>query len=133
MPLTVLLPIVVIGIGGIALLLHLMGKSRRLRLTDNGQVAEIWHNQYPNSVITGVHFASGGHHALLETDEGVGLVWSMGVRAACREIPGTAGVKTKGSALIVQPGDYSAPQIKVPLDSEAEAERWMKIIKGDHT
>lgn len=50
MPLPVLLALVVAGIGGIALLLHLTGRSRTLAMTPESATAE-WLRQYPDDEV----------------------------------------------------------------------------------
>jgi len=130
MPLIVLLPVVIFGILGIAVLLHLMGKSTRLALVNEDQVRQIWQAQYPNSTIRRVHLASTRTQALLETATGIGLVWSMGIRAACRELPLAPVVSKTPSGFDISTGDYTAPKQVFRFDDPKEAAHWLSIVKG---
>ncbi len=131
MPLSILLPLVVFGIAGIAVLLHLMGKSRRLAFETVADVERHWHNQYPKFWVERVVMSKGGHHALVDSNVGVGLVWSMGADAACRLLENDATVRETERGLTIATGDYTAPTIFVALPDQNDRRLWTGMITGE--
>ncbi len=129
MPLYLLGPIVVFGILGIALLLHVLGNSRRLRMQDAEQVRRLWLAQYPETMVEQVKIADGGHQALVLTDQGPGLVWAMGADAACRLVPRGCDIQNTGKGLRVRLRDYTAPVVKIAL-ADGVRDQWKHILTG---
>jgi hypothetical protein len=129
MPLYYLGPIVVFGILGIALLLHVLGNSRRLRMQDAGQVRHLWLAQYPDTTVAQVEIADSGHQALVVTDQGPGLVWAMGADAACRLVPRGCEIRNTGKGLQVRLRDYTAPVVKIVL-ADGLCHQWKHILTG---
>ncbi len=129
MPLYLLGPIVVFGILGIALLLHVLGNSRRLRMEDTEQVRRLWLAQYPKTTVTQVEIADSNHQALVVTDQGPGLVWAMGADAACRLVPRGCEVRETGKGLRVRLHDYTAPAVAITL-ADGLRQQWKHILTG---
>lgn len=129
MPLYLLLPIVVLGILGIALLLHLLGNSKRFSMVDAGQVNELWQRQFPNARVSSVDISDTRHQALVETSDGPGVVWAMGADVACRLI-GDGAVQDTGTGLKVWLGDYSAPVIYITLNDRTTRKQWVATLTG---
>ena len=127
MPLPVLIILVVGGIGLIAVLTHLLGLSRPLRLTSEDQARAAWLRGWPEDTITETHIAPDGAAALIETTTGPGIVFAMGADSCAhrleegtetREIPG-------GLRLFLH--DFAAPRLDVTLDPAARA-HWQQIL-----
>ncbi len=129
MPLHLLLPIVVLGILGVALLLHLLGKSERIEIVDVDQVRDLWHHQYPNAMVLAVEIADGGHQAMVQTSDGPGVVWAMGADVACRLV-GDAGVSEHSKGLKIRLGDYSAPIVRIKLSDPKTRQHWLATLTG---
>ena len=129
MPLYLLGPIVVFGILGIALLLHVLGNSRRLQMQDAEQVRRLWRAQYPETTVEQVKIASDGHQALVVTDHGHGLVWAMGADAACRLVPRGCEIRNTDKGLRVLLRDYTAPVVKITL-ADGTRDQWKHILTG---
>lgn len=85
MPLPVLLTLVIGGISAIAILLHLSGRSA-LRVIDPEDAHADWHRHFPDDRIRSVLVARDGHAALVETDQGPGLLWAFGADTAARHL-----------------------------------------------
>ena len=129
MPLHLLLPIVVLVILGVALLLHLLGKSERFVIVDMDQVRSLWLRQYPNATVSAVEVADGGHQAMVQTSDGPGVVWAMGADVACRLV-GDAGISEHGKGLKIRLGDYSAPMVLIKLSDPKTRQHWLATLTG---
>lgn len=130
MPLPLLLVLVTAGIGGLVLLLHLLGLSHPLTLTDQTEARALWRDSYPESHVTGVVLCQSGAAALIDTADGPGILWPMGADAAARPLTG-ARAKVRGGALDIYLPDYTAPHIRLTLTPD-EARDWAARI-GDAT
>ncbi len=131
MPLALLLPLVVFGIAGIAVLLHLMGNSTRLRFDSEAAVLSHWARQFPHSPVLDTLISDDAHQALVDTADGPGLLWSMGADAVCRLLADGCAVHKIGDVLVISVGDYTAPTVKVTLANIADRQRWLTLITGD--
>jgi len=129
MPLHLLLPIVVLGILGVALLLHVLGKSKRFLIMNADQVSRLWERQFPNGLVSQVKIADGGHQAMVETSDGPGVVWAMGADVACRLTEG-AGVQETDKGLRIRLADYSAPMVRVVLADPLARQHWVQTLTG---
>ncbi|MEQ9258404.1 MAG: hypothetical protein RIG84_04835 [Roseovarius sp.] len=127
MPLHVLIPMVAIGIAGVTLLLHLLGRSERAFLADEAAARRAWLREYPDAVPTRVILSHDGHAALVETAEGPGIVWPMGADTTARFLRGAHIHRTK-RGLRVDLRDFAAPCIRLTLD-EDEADLWPTHMK----
>jgi hypothetical protein len=85
MPLNVLLILVVGGISLIALLLHLLGKSSQIALSQE-DARTAWHRHFPDDLILDLIVAHDGHAALVQTEQGPGLLWSFGADTVARHL-----------------------------------------------
>jgi hypothetical protein len=127
MSLSVLLVLVAGGIAGIGILLHLLGLSEKRLFQDEQTVRRIWLAEYPGQVPTLIQISRNQHSALVTTPLGVGLVWSMGVDGAARLLLG-AQVQASRAGLTVDLPDFTAPRIRLKLDTE-EARQWRAAIE----
>ena len=127
MPLSVLLPLVVGGIAGIVILLHLLGLSRRAVIMDGETACAAWGDEFDGDPARVATLCRDGHAALIETHTGRhGLVFSMGADTTARYLDGAKLTETRGGLRIDLP-DFTAPHIHLTLDAD-EAARWPALI-----
>jgi hypothetical protein len=127
-PLEILLPMVVIGITGVVLLIRWLRPTPDFRLTDAQQVAEIWTHRNPDIANGEVHLNAARSHALVETAQGVGLVWVFGADPVTRLLDQPIKVAPSGNGLRIETRDFTAPRIDITLDG-GELSRWSEILK----
>lgn len=128
MPLEILLPIVVFGIAGIALILHLLGLSRPAMLADEAAARAAWLEEFPEDRPSRVVLSHDHRAALIETTTGPGIVWPMGADTTARYLDGATLERTAAGLRIDLP-DYTAPRIHLALDA-SEAEGWHRACSG---
>lgn len=122
MPLHILLILVVGGIAGIALALHLLGLSKAAPFTpDTARAA--WLRNRPDDTILDLHVTHDGFAARVLTDQGRGVLWHMGVDSCARLLDGSETLHARGNATTLHLNDYSAPRIRLTL-SPAEQDDW---------
>jgi hypothetical protein len=127
MPLSILLPMVVLGIAGIAVLLHLLGLSHRAVLADAAAARAAWLREYPGDAPVHVTLCQDHSAALIETGRGRGVVWPMGADTTARYLDGARAHRTKIGLRLDLP-DYTAPRIHLSLDPD-EAAAWQDALK----
>lgn len=129
MPLSILLPLVVGGIAGIVVLLHLLGLSTRARLTDPATAGAAWDREFDDDRAHQITLCRDGHAALIETRSGRrGIVFPMGADTAARYLDGAELHETAAGLRIDLP-DFTAPHINLTLTQD-EAARWPALMKG---
>lgn len=124
MPLELLLPLVVVGIAGIALLLHLTGHSRPFRLDDAATAAREWSRHFPQERPQAVHLAPGA--VLVETEFGVGLLRPFGADTIAHRI---AAMERSSTGLRIGFADWAAPDITLAVPPAIAADwlnRWSR-------
>ncbi|MHA6263380.1 hypothetical protein ACXYMO_09270 [Arenibacterium sp. CAU 1754] len=126
MPLNVLLLLVIGGIGAIVVLLHLLGKSGKLVMAPEDARAE-WHGHFPDDMITDVLLAADGHSALIETEQGSGLLWAFGADTTGRRLR-DFDIMDHKTGLRVLFHDYTAPTVTLHL-TEIEKRVWRERMK----
>ncbi|MET4102129.1 hypothetical protein ABIE58_001557 [Roseovarius sp. MBR-78] len=127
MPLSILLPMVALGIAGIALLLHLLGLSRRAVLPDAAAARAAWLREFPDDAPARVTLCQDRSAALIETQHGRGVVWAMGADTTARYLQG-ARVRRVTTGLALDLPDYTAPRIRLTLSPE-EAAAWQERLE----
>lgn len=127
MPLSLLLPMVILGIAGIALLLHLLGLSRPALIASEAAARAAWLREFPEDTPTRVTLSHDNHAALIDTVQGHGIVWPMGADTTARYLTGAEVTRTPTGLNIDLP-DYTAPRIRLRLD-ESELERWPALLE----
>jgi len=128
MPLNILLPIVVLGIAGIAALLHLLGYSRPKRIASELEARALWAREFPAHPAQTVLVAQDGHAALIQTPQGTGLVWTIGADATARRLQNANATRT-ASGIRVYLHDFTAPSVSIHLSAH-EASTWLARTKG---
>lgn len=128
MPLSILLPMVVLGIAGIAVLLHLLGLSQPATFEDEAAARRAWLREFPEDTPTRVILSHDRHAALVETPQGAGVVWPMGADTTARHLDGARVTQTDTGLRIDLP-DYTAPRITLTLDPD-EARLWPGLMEA---
>jgi hypothetical protein len=127
-PLEILLPMVVIGITGVVLLIRWLRPTPDLKLSDARQVAEIWTRRNPDIAVGAVHINGAQSHALVETAQGVGLVWVFGADPVTRLLDHPFDLEKNASGLRIRTHDFTAPHIDLALNA-TEITRWSDILR----
>ena len=134
MPLHILLNLVIGGIAGIALALHLLGLSKAVRL--NGpELRAHWQRHYPddtfdNDATIDMLTNSAANRAIVKSDQGYGLIWTMGADTCARRLDAARWRETaKGVACRFD--DPAAPRIDIPL-SQDERSLWLAYLRKFH-
>ncbi|ASP19861.1 hypothetical protein ANTHELSMS3_01146 [Antarctobacter heliothermus] len=126
MPLTVLLALVVVGIAGVALLIHTTGLSQPRRFTTEAEARAAWTREFPLTDITGVTLCRSGRAALIATPTGTGVVWPMGADSTARWVADGRVTRRDGGLTLYLP-DYVAPTVRLHLDPD-EIALWAERI-----
>lgn len=125
MSLNILLILVVGGIAVLALLLHVLGKSRRMVLTTE-DARTAWHRHFPDDEILGLTVAHDGHAALVQTNQGPGLLWAFGADTVARYLRDFDLVDKPGHLSVIF-HDFTAPRVTLHL-SDAERPIWQEMM-----
>ncbi|WP_282169817.1 hypothetical protein [Ruegeria atlantica] len=126
MPLEILLVLVVGGIAGITLLLHLSGRSR-LRVLSPELAWSEWLRHAPDDTIIDVTVAHDGHAALIRTETGNGLLWSFGADTVARHLL-DFDLLDHPQGFEVQFHDFGTPKAIIHLD-ERERRHWQHLME----
>lgn len=127
MPLHILGIMVIGGIAGIAVLLHLLGLSRPKRFEDKAAARAAWAEEFPEVPVNRAVLCRNRAAALIETPQGPGVVWPMGADSTARFLTGARITRTRDGILIRLP-DYTAPRIRLSLDPD-EATAWLTALE----
>ncbi len=126
MPLSVLVSLVVVGIAGIALLLHLAGRSKRCVLTREDAEAA-WERHFPGDIVEQITVSRDGHAALVLTHLGPGLLWAFGADTVARRLEDFDLIET-GDGLRVEFHDFTASSVTLVLD-DFERPHWRNLMR----
>lgn len=129
MPLDILGPLVVFGILGIAAILHLGGHSQVTPLSPD-RVAREWQAQFPDAAVSDMMISDDGRVALVRTDLGTGMVWTMGADTAARLFDHLPSVRRTKGGLDVRTGDFTAPRIRIALKDAGQQDLWLEHLSG---
>ncbi len=127
MPLSLFVPLVVLGIAAIIGALHLAGRSAPRPLTRE-EAARLWNDEYPGSPARAVHLAADALSALVETAQGPGVVWVLGQDRALRPVAAPR-LAPRGDALELRLPDFTAPRVTL-RPAPDEAPRWRRLLEG---
>lgn len=126
MPLEILLTLVGGGIAGIALLLHLTGHSRTFPISDARIARREWLRHFPEDSFRMAYL--GGNAALIDTDQGMGLLRPFGADTVARRIHAMTEAP-KGIRLTF--ADFAAPPVTIALDPQTRA-TWRVAWEARH-
>ncbi len=127
MPLSVLVPMVVLGIAGIAALLHLLGLSAQAPLDSDDAAGAAWLREFPDDPPLRILRCATQAAALVETAKGRGIVWPMGADTTARYLDG-ARIAPMATGLVVHLPDVTAPKIRLVLAAQ-EAAAWGRQLE----
>lgn len=129
MPLTLLLPLVVGGIIGIVLLVHVTRDRRPARLPDRDTLERLWRETAPDQRAS-IILAKDGCSALVSDDgEALGLFWLVGGDPVVRTLsPGSLrAVIPTDTGLTLHLASFDAPTVRLAL-STRERDRWAPLL-----
>lgn len=115
MPLEILGALVVFGIGGVVLLIHLLRMSRPTAFGDDAEARRVFAADYPEPVIRALILAEDGRAVVLETDHGPGLLTAFGNGRFTRLFSrgDIRRVDDRGGRLRVILDDFGAPSLTI--------------------
>ncbi|WP_170350652.1 MULTISPECIES: hypothetical protein [Ruegeria] len=125
MPLEILLVLVVGGIVGITVLLHLSGRSRVRELTPQTARSE-WLRHAPDDVIIDITIAHDKRSALIRTETGNGLLWSFGADTVARHLLDFDWIDHP-EGFEIQFHDFGTPKALIRLD-DFERPHWQNLM-----
>lgn len=130
MPLPVLGALVVLGIGGLVLLIHLLGWSRRPQYADEAEARAALLTDYPHASIRNGVLADDGRAALFDLADGVGFAAPFGDGRLTRVIVAddVSRVEQSADGLIIRLNDYTAPRLTVAMTDAGARETWAKRL-----
>lgn len=132
MPLSVLLPLVVVGITLIVVLVRLLAPTPPCRFATPDEAIAVWDRRHPDLPASAARLADDGAAALVETAGGAGLVWTLGADPVTRLAHGfTAREAADGLRLALH--DFTAPNVRVHLADAADRAHWMTRLTGAPT
>lgn len=126
MPLHILLILVIGGIAGVALALHLLGLSKRPSFTKETARAA-WLRNRPDDSVLSVDVTQDGLAARVLTDKGRGILWHVGVDTCARLLSGHEEAHVRRNTVTLHLNDYTAPKIHLRLTLD-EQEAWANWI-----
>ena len=129
MPLTILGPLVVIGILAIALILHLLGRTAPRRFASEAEARDAWAREYPENMAVTVLLSSDNRAALIRATRGLGLVWCFGDDTVARVVTKS---KTRPTAkgLAFERREFAARHINVTLNADDLA-TWQTQLEAE--
>lgn len=133
MPLPILGALVVLGIGGLVLLVHFLGGSKRLRYEDEAAAGAALTADYPNTRIRQTVLADDQRAALFDLAEGVGFAAPFGEGRLTRVLgpDDVSGVEDGPDGLTIRLKDYTAPRLTVRMaNAEARAAWKARLMDG---
>lgn len=120
MPLGVLIIMVVVGIAGIAAMLHLTGRSATSVL-GNDAVRAGWVRHYPDDNVTRFILSRDRQTALVFTNRGPGLIWAFGADTVARHLR-DCDLTDTDDGIRIDFHDYSVPPVTIRLTSDERAQ-----------
>lgn len=127
MPLPILLPLVVFGIGGIVILIRWMRPTAPLVLTEETAIA-VWGHRNPELPAKRIHLNTIGSHGLVDTENGPGLVWVFGADPVTRVLDHPIKCTKTDLGLRLHLSDFTVPAIDIPLRDGVEKAEWAKLL-----
>ena len=133
MPLPILGALVVLGIGGLVLLIHLLGWSKRPQYVDEAAAAAALITDYPHAKIQQMRLADDRRAALFLLSTGVGFAAPFGEGRLTRVLNAEdiRRVDEGRDGLTIRLTDYTAPKLEVMI-ADAEARQvWAKRLMSE--
>ena len=129
MALWLTLLIVIAGISGIVLLVHMLGGSHLARLDSQAGVLQMWQSEQPDHKAIGALLEPSAQAALIDLEAGgTGLLWAVGDTVAGRVL--TAGsLAENAETLRITLPDFTAPQVEVTIAEPIVRRIWAETLK----
>ena len=129
MPLHIILPIVIFGIAGIVLLVHLTGGTVTRRIADLADAQKLWAGDFPDEVLSDLRIDDPGRVALVQLQDGrQGILWAFGGDAVVRHLIAPPEVAETDTGLTLRLRDYTAPAIRVTLADKNDRAAWRAAL-----
>lgn len=128
MPLEILLVLVIGGIAGVALLLHVSGRSQPFQLSPQ-TAREQWARHFPDDIIIDVTVAQDCHAALVRTETGPGLLWSFGADTVARHLLDYDRID-RPDGMEIQFHDFGTPRALLRLNP-LEMRHWRDLMEPE--
>jgi len=127
--LNILLPVVIAGIIGITLLILLLRPTPRLIFATADEAIAAWNHRNPFHPATRAMVNPAGTHALIVTESGPGLLWSMGADPVTRLLDMPFRLAEHDKGLVVRMDDVTAPKITIPLHEADLRRNWRTLLE----
>ncbi len=126
MPLPILGALVVLGIGGLVLLVHFLGGTKRLKYQDEAAAGAALRADYPYARIRQTVLADDQRAALFDLADGVGFAAPFGEGRLTRVLrpDDVSGVEDGPDGLTIHLTDYTAPRLTVRLANAETRAAW---------
>ncbi|MCB1456706.1 MAG: hypothetical protein KDJ48_07960 [Nitratireductor sp.] len=115
MPLTILVPMILIGLALVAIAMRLLGLSKQASISAIGEAISVLRTDYPDALVEEAILASNGKAAILKLEDGsAGLVEAMGDRFITRILAqkDVRQVERKGECdLVLRLADFTLPRL----------------------
>ncbi|WP_204115704.1 hypothetical protein [Shimia biformata] len=129
MSLEILGILVVAGIGGIAVLLHLLGLSNGRRFDGKDDARAAWLREFPDRDATDILLSDDARAALIRGPDGLGVTWCFGADTVARPLVDYDIVsKTDGIQIVFH--DIAAPRATIRLSPTAVT-RWQEWMRPE--
>lgn len=125
MPLEILLALVAGGISFTAFILHVTGRSAQTVMSPE-DARNAWLRQFPEDDVSQILTAQDGHAALLQTSQGMGLVWAFGADTVARPLQGCE-LSDHPNGLRIAFHEFAAPATRLTL-TETERADWRLLM-----
>lgn len=130
MPLPILGALVVLGIGGLVLLVHMLGGSKKRLYEDEAAAAADLKQDYPQAQIRQTMLADDRKSALFTLSDGVGFAARFGQGRLTRVLHANdlKRVEEGPDGLTIHLADYTAPRLLVRISSAQARAVWKAYL-----
>ena len=132
MPIEILIVLVVVGVSGIVLAVHLTGGSMTAKLKNSQQVIDRFEEDYPDAGVEDVIITADGETAFLMLEGGdAGIVHTVGDKFLTRHTRWSTPRKTDvagDATLLLSFDDFTWPGGRFEFGSTDERDRAMKMF-----
>ncbi|MFW2543185.1 hypothetical protein ACN2XU_11120 [Primorskyibacter sp. 2E107] len=126
MPLHLLVPLIVGGIFALMIAIVVKGRNKPRRFESDADARYAWQRAFPGRPVTDLRLATARTAALIETDDGPGLVWTRGKDTLARLLT-DATADTTDSGLTLHLPDAAVHLSLTPQEARDWARRITEI------
>ncbi|GGD17672.1 hypothetical protein [Aquisalinus flavus] len=122
-----------LAIGLIALLMHRLGHSAEHQFADEAAARDAFLEEFPDAGVSRLDLGANGRAALLELQDGYGLIRAMGRFSLARQfaLADIARLSRRGASLQLRLTDYADPVFVIDFGDETTATRWQSLLSFD--